>query len=342
MVTKILGMRRVRRNWLKAGITALLAEVLVAGGITATPVYRNLSNTDYVDWTVIKKASKNLSEKEMFESYQKTSRKAEEQHRKAIEDANRAVVDSVKRSNEDSDITISSCYYSDSTVDGGYSSYGGSGVGYSTAVKAIHPDNPPGVIKLNELDRYMKVDKNHNLHFNYQAAIRDGVPPVKVYFGLHAAAAINKMVWELRDNGKISDDTSKEIDSLFSPSFKYTTLSLGEACGGGYDNPHPCPPREDSGVYRNTKDKIKNYLLSHGFHVVPGYATYSYGDDFAKVVSAYGCDWGPFRHEAWPVQIGSRWTYKYQTPEPNPEILSYTWPAWWWGAYVNWWHRSYC
>ena len=56
MVTKILGMRRVRRNWLKAGITALLAEVLVAGGITATPVYRNLSNTDYVDWTVIQKS----------------------------------------------------------------------------------------------------------------------------------------------------------------------------------------------------------------------------------------------------------------------------------------------
>ncbi len=188
-----------------------------------------------------------------------------------------------------------------------------------TQIKAIQPDNPPGVIKLNELDKYMKVDKNHNVHFNYQAAIRDGVPPVKVYFGLHAAAAINKMVRELRDNGKISDDTSKEIDS-----------------------PHPCPPRGNSGVYRNTKDEIKNYLLSHGFHVVPGYATYSYGDDFAKVVSAYGCDWGPFRHEAWPVQSGSRWTYKYQTPEPNPEILSYTWPAWWWGAYVNWWHRSYC
>ena len=88
-----------------------------------------------------------------------------------------------------------------------------------TKIKPIQPNNPPGVIKLNELDKYMKVDKNHNVHFNYQAAIRDGVHPVKVYFGLQAAALINRMVQELRNNGKISDDTSKEIDSLFGPSF---------------------------------------------------------------------------------------------------------------------------
>ncbi len=191
--------------------------------------------------------------------------------------------------------------------------------------------NPPGVIKLDKLNRYMKIDRNNSIHFDIKSAIEDGLPPRVIYFGLKAEKVINKMIYEVKTYEKVSEETIREIDALFGPSFKYTSLSWGEACGGGYDNPHPCPPRESSGIYRDTKDEIKEYLLSQGFHVVPRYATYSYGDDFAKVVSAYGCDWGPFRYEAWPVQSGAKWTYQYQTPEPNPEILAYRWPAWWWG-----------
>jgi len=32
--------------------------------------------------------------------------------------------------------------------------------------------------------------------------------------------------------------------------------------------------------------------------------------------------------------------YVIQYGEPNPEIASYSWPYWNWGAYVSWWHSS--
>lgn len=157
------------------------------------------------------------------------------------------------------------------------------------------------------------------------------------------------MIYELKNYEEVSEETIREIDTLYGPSFKYTSSqpsdkyqTRAEACGGGYDNPHTCPPRLDSGIYRDTRDDIEDYLLDNGFHLVPSYASYDYGDDFAKVVSAYGCGGGPFRHQAWPSPSGSVWTYRYQTPEPNPEVLSYWWPAYWWGPYVYWWHAEHC
>ncbi len=209
--------------------------------------------------------------------------------------------------------------------------------------------NPPGVVKLDELDKYMTIDENYKLHFDTKQAIKDSLPPRIIYFGLKAERVNNKMIYELKTYEEVSEETIREIETLYGPSFKYISSqpldkyqTRAEACGGGYDNPHDCPPRLDSGIYRDTRDDIVDYLLDNGLHIVPRYASYDYGDDYAKVVSAYGCGGGPFRHQAWPSPSGSVWTYRYQTPEPNPEIFSYWWPAYWWGPYVQWWHRNYC
>ena len=202
----------------------------------------------------------------------------------------------------------------------------------------------PTVVDLSKLDKYMTIRDDHTVDFNFKRALLNLESPRVIYFGLKAEKLINKMIHELKTNGKISQDTINEIEKLFGPSFRYPLLRL-EACGGGFSNPHPCPRRVYSSMRWETLEEVKRYLESHGFHVVPRYAVYSdqmYGRDYAKVVCAYGCCNGPFRHEAVIVQKDGKWTYYSQTPEPNPEIFSYDAPAWWWDAYVAWWHLRYC
>ena len=114
-------------------------------------------------------------------------------------------------------------------------------------------------------------------------------------------------------------------------------------CDGGYNDPHPRPPW----IYRHggysTKAEVGDHLINgHGYHETAYYASYSYGVDYTKVVSAYGCNWGPFRSQAFVSRDsnGVTWGYSTQSPEPNPEILGYIWPAPWWGPYVQWWHEN--
>ena len=224
-------------------------------------------------------------------------------------------------------------------------------VAISSTIGAVEDtkDLEYSVDDLHALDKYMAFDKDNKLQFDTISAIEDGLPFRMIYFGLKAKQVNNKMIYELKTYENLSEKTISEIETLYGSSFKDLSSNpsdkyqiMKDVCGGSWDNPHDCPLRLNSEVYRYTKDEIEDYILSQGFHLVPKYASYSYGDDYAKVVSANGCDGGPFRHQAWPSQSGSDWTYRYQTPEPNPEILSYTWPVYWWGSYVTWWHLAEC
>jgi len=128
--------------------------------------------------------------------------------------------------------------------------------------------NPPGVIKLSDLDKYMTIDENYKLHFDAKQAINDGLPPRMVYFGLKAERVNNEMIYELKNYEEVSEETIREIDTLYGPSFKYTSSQpsdkyqiMKDVCGGSWDNPHDCPLRLNSEVYRDTKDEIEDYIL---------------------------------------------------------------------------------
>lgn len=122
-----------------------------------------------------------------------------------------------------------------------------------------------------------------------------------------------------------------------------TTLDGG--CGGTREDPHTCPPYNwtSNGPW-DSKGDVQDYLSNNGFHETAGYASGYGGDgqDYTEVVDAYGCSGGPFRTHALIRQRDGDWSYKTQTPEPNPEIAGYIWPTVNWGTYVEWWHTNHC
>ncbi|MFH0836066.1 MAG: hypothetical protein V1834_02780 [Candidatus Micrarchaeota archaeon] len=130
----------------------------------------------------------------------------------------------------------------------------------------------------------------------------------------------------------------------FVPSFTRRLSYL--VCGGDQQHPHKCPTRVNTGIYKSTLTEMQNYLKSAGYHNTYwpgcGIGGYPCQYDFSKTAYAYGCNGGQFRNQANIAKSGSKWTYSWQSPEPNPEIFSYSWPVYWWGTYVNWWHNSYC
>ncbi|MDA7941778.1 MAG: hypothetical protein MPJ06_08055 [Nitrosopumilus sp.] len=117
----------------------------------------------------------------------------------------------------------------------------------------------------------------------------------------------------------------------------------GTACGGGFGDPHTKKLIEKKGDFDN-KAAVILYLIQNNYHKVPAYATFhkifggNFGDDYAKLSSEYGCSRGEFRIQALAANEGSWFHYRMQGPEINPEVLSYVWPAYWWGAYVAHWH----
>ena len=112
------------------------------------------------------------------------------------------------------------------------------------------------------------------------------------------------------------------------------------ACGGNFLHPHPEPPDIIMGYYHTEDHAIVN-LLIRGYHVVEEYATTAFPHDYAKVIDAYNCNDGPFRLQAIVQENGNHYVHSTNSAEPNPEILNYDWPVFWWGGYVAFWHSFY-
>lgn len=117
----------------------------------------------------------------------------------------------------------------------------------------------------------------------------------------------------------------------------YRARSQSTVCGGSFQSPNPEPPAIRKRWF-SSEGGAERYLTNNGYHRVPQYASANYVNDFAKTTSAYGCSNGEMRSQAVVFQSGNYWRHSTQSPEPNPEILSYDWPVYWWGAYVAWWH----
>ena len=112
-------------------------------------------------------------------------------------------------------------------------------------------------------------------------------------------------------------------------------------------DPHPCGnydyPVPDSSPTRHyfTGDG-ETFFDDAGYHETAGYAS-GYNDaDYTRgrsYVGDYGtCSSPRFRDHG---LVHSETSYSIQWGEPNPEVLSYWWPYWNWGAYVEWWHDNY-
>ncbi len=161
----------------------------------------------------------------------------------------------------------------------------------------------------------------------------DSYPEVKIFF-----ETMSKKV--VPDDPPASLDTEgAEVAATEGPD-----AVTANACGD-WDHPVPnyTPPR--GGASTSNPERV---LLDLGFHhtVWPGcnYAPWSNcgARDFTKGRSYSGpygtCGSPRFRNQG---RILSSTSYEIQYGEPNPEIFSYSWPYWNWGAYVKWWHGRY-
>lgn len=176
---------------------------------------------------------------------------------------------------------------------------------------------------------FLKGGFNHNNSENVQG-LKNKFHP---YFRLVAEGKANI-------NAPASGLTKKELEE---------SATTQKNCGGSKEDPHPCPPYIESATFRDSKSDIQNILQSNGFHETSAFASYpggTYGDgiDFTKTVSAFDCAPRAFRTHALIREVNGQWTYKTQSPEPNPELDKYVfqWPSASWPTYVEWWHTNFC
>ncbi len=121
----------------------------------------------------------------------------------------------------------------------------------------------------------------------------------------------------------------------------------GTVCSGGFDDPH-LPDSSPTTVTGFTSLHDAQYALYQlDYHRVPEYAIFggeaSRDIDFAKTVTSGApgdCNDGPFRDQA-IINTYTHAEYKVTEDEPNPEVLSYWWPSYWWGFYVEYWHDNF-
>lgn len=224
-------------------------------------------------------------------------------------------------------------------------------------------------VALAKMEEYIQLKDGYLLIVDVERAQSDHVGRHARQVALDYAELNNLIVRGLEDGeftvGKRASERIDELLHTFEPYFMLiatgeTTVSpsasssndsveqeggvttMDGGCGGNRQNPHPCPSRRWSGVFRNTKSGIKNYLRNHGYHETAGYAAYETDIDWTNCIYAYGCGGCAFRSQAIIRPRNGQWSFNTQRPEPNPEILGYTWPTWNWGTYVEWWHSNYC
>jgi len=106
------------------------------------------------------------------------------------------------------------------------------------------------------------------------------------------------------------------------------------------DGPHSQPDVKYTGSYATVQAAIN--ALPSSYHKVEEYAS-AFEHDYADWVSAYFCADGVFRYQVSIVDQGNNGDYQHRESlapgEPNPEVLDYWWPVYWWGFYVYEWHN---
>jgi hypothetical protein len=235
----------------------------------------------------------------------------------------------------------------------------GSGISYpaTTTIAETYADEQFSAEYLQsvftEIDPFVAINDDKSLTFDQEAALKSGVDPDDVIVGIEFTEIQNKLMILIKEDGfgsaKIDKQQIKKFEPFFERVATETGLSISPSsnssllefvCGGGPDSPHPCPDPVNSTIFYTTRGGIEYYLESQGYHQTYPYAGDIY--DWTLGCGHFGCSSPTFRTHARVFTTGGLWTYWTQHPEPNPEILNYSWPAYWWGSYVYWWHTEYC
>lgn len=138
-----------------------------------------------------------------------------------------------------------------------------------------------------------------------------------------------------RESVKEGKQRNEDVAELLGVQF----ASAEDVCGGSGSNPHTQPPNTTSGTWSTGTAAIN--ALPSSYHQVPFYASYNYGNDYHDPKTLYNCTADSFCYQsiAYEESDGVWMHSEHHSPgEPNPEVLAYTWPVWWWGGYVYDWH----
>ena len=208
---------------------------------------------------------------------------------------------------------------------------------------------------LKEVQSYVEINDQKIGTMDIEAAKINGVSAETLDIATQLLTAQNNMIQRIHDNPNqrmyIAEEDSEGLER-FGESIKEgkqggsdVAESLGiqfasaeDVCGGSSSNPHPQPPDTASGPW-STETAARNAIPS-SYHLVPLYASYNYGDDYHDPRTLYNCTTDSFRYQSIVVERNDGWYHSehHYPGEPNPEVLAYTWPVWWWGFYVAEWH----
>lgn len=208
---------------------------------------------------------------------------------------------------------------------------------------------------LKKVQTYVKINDQKIGTMDIETARINGISEKVLNIATQFLTAQNNMIQRIHDNPNqrmyVAEEDSQELEK-FRESIKKGKQSRGDVvdslgvqfasaedvCGGSSSNPHPQPSTTGSGPW-STETKARN-AIPDAYHLVPFYASYNYGDDYHDPKTLYNCTTDSFRYQSIVVERDDEWYHsEHHSPgEPNPEILTYTWPVWWWGFYVAEWH----
>ncbi len=217
--------------------------------------------------------------------------------------------------------------------------------------------------QIEEATPFVKTDGGGRQQFSTEGAIRAGVSTEAIVLAEKLVSVHNRLIDAAGDD--MNPGVMEEDFSFIEPFFQRVVegdVEIGDDqemesvpdsavtrnhCSSRAA-PARCPDRVTSSRRYATRGEAVSALLRLGYHKTPNYACLSNKNDYSVGTYAAGCsNQGAFRTQALilePNQDRNYWTWQTQTPEPNPEVLSYIWPhlATWWVSYVRWWHYDYC
>ena len=210
---------------------------------------------------------------------------------------------------------------------------------------------------LASLQPHVTIDEKKIGKIDVKKARANGLDEKTIKIGKEYLQYQNAMIKEIHENPdkkmKISDEGKKKFkkfnDKVRKEGFKDRTIKIrfldyvlplayaDHKCN--VDGPHPQPDSKYVGNYSTAQAAID--ALPNTYEKVSEYAA-AFEHDYHDWVIAYNCFDGVFRYQTSIVDQHNDGDYQHRenhSPgEPNPEVLEYLWPVWWWGFYVEEWH----
>lgn len=196
------------------------------------------------------------------------------------------------------------------------------------------------VAEVEQVERFITQDRIGNQRLYWREARQSGISPETLRL-VSRILRLNAQIVQSARRGQqyqLSDRDLQELTPLFHQLGRSSTAGCGR-----FRDPSPCPPRPDSLLFFPSEAAVRDHLVSLGYHQTAPYAGGGSGRDFTLEIEVDTCGCCAFRSQAIYRQTSTQsWTYNTQSPEPNPEVLDYRWPTWYWGVYVLWWHQVFC